>query len=74
MRFINNPITAFIVLASFSLLAWYAYPTPASYSVSVFSVLDKQSNLKQQQKTALMDIWHISEREINQPIAIFGKE
>lgn len=70
MRIINNPIMAFIVLASFGLLAWYAYPAPASYSVSVFSVLDKR---KPYPAGEVMALFHIRAGEIAAPVRIFGE-
>lgn len=71
---INNPTTALIFLLGFIWLSQYAlHQQPQQgYNHSVFEVLPK--TFKQRQAEALMDLWGIQTNEINQPIAIFGKE
>lgn len=70
---LNNPTTALLFLLAFIWLAQYAlHNAPQQgYNHSVFDILPKP--LKERQAEALMSLWHISEKEINQPINIFGE-
>jgi hypothetical protein len=72
---LNTPTAALICLLGFIWLSYAALhhqPVEHGYTHSVFDVLPK--TLQQRQAEILMELWHISAEEINQPIRLFGKE
>ncbi len=70
MTILNSPIIAMFCLLAFALIAHASLGREASYTHSVFDVLPPEHP----QADALMNLWHISDEEVSQPIKIFGKE
>ena len=72
MRYLNSPFLAFVVVLGFVWLAHASRHEEASYTHSVFSVMEVPTSAKQRQASVLKELWDISDDEVDKPIAIFG--
>lgn len=83
MKLLNSKILLAIIITAFAWLFWHSYHY--SYLDGVYSQSDieavnqlvakseeKADSFKHRQAAALKDVWFLSEREIGQPVRLWG--